>query len=83
MKTFNELKKIYIGEGLSIIEFILFAELYCLIDDSVIYWDIETIMIFVGWAMFNVVVTYIGWTLFKGIKNDVEDIVKEKEKTKA
>lgn len=85
MKTLNELKKIFIGEVLAEVWFVLFMELYCWIDETNMNWDIETICIMIGWLIFSFVTTYIGWILFKGVKSDVEDIKKaiNKKKTEA
>lgn len=86
MKTLTELKKVFVGiwiASLMIVPTVYIFEGKTIgeIIDYVIRFP-EEILMELGIGMASCVLTYVVWTLYKGVKNDVKEVIEYFKKKK-
>lgn len=79
MKTLNELKKVFVGiwiASLMIIPVVYLTDDYSFVEmiEHALNYP-EEILMEIGIGIASCMLTYFVWTLYKGIKNDVKEIV--------
>lgn len=86
MKTLETLKKVFLGEMLSMVGLMTFALAMNDWDFEYVLFDAQSWLVVVCVLLITMIGTYIGYILYKGIKADVmeiKNVMKKRKESKA